>query len=358
MTMPGNDRSKLAGARESASVALVQTNPDRIIEDVRRVMELANWKQYISPGADVSLKPNLGWDKLIPGAISAPWVVEAVILSIQDYVGKIYLVESDQVVVNVEKVFRLTQLDRVCQRYGVTWVNMSKGNFIRLRDDERLILQDIYLPEILTQTELISLPLLKTHNKTTITGALKNQWGCLQTLRHNFHLVLPQALADVNNLVQPRFAVMDGTVGLEGNGPKAGRPKEMNVLLASANLVGLDTTASRLMGFDPDLIPHLELCAQHGLGGMITEGEVVGETIPPLLKIFMPAKHNVVSWLELALRKSLVEWLIFNSPLLHLFSWGARRYYDLWDLFIGRKIRKNFFAESPYRHQWTSNIGP
>ncbi len=35
---------------------------------------------------------------------------------------------------------------------------------------------------------------MKTHNKTVITGAIKNQWGCPWMLRHNFHPVLPQAL--------------------------------------------------------------------------------------------------------------------------------------------------------------------
>ena len=108
---------------------------------------------------------------------------------------------------------------------------------------------------------MITLPLLKTHNKTTLSGAIKNQWGCLETLRHNFHPVLPEALVDLNTLVRPRFAVMDGTVGLEGDGPKSGRPKEMNVILASANLVGIDSVAAQVMGFDPSAVTHLTLCA-------------------------------------------------------------------------------------------------
>lgn len=339
-------------------VALVQTSAKQIKADVHRVMEMAKWRDHISPGGDVSLKPNLGWDKLIPGAVSAPWVVEAVIQTIQDYVGKIYLVESDQVVVNVEKVFRLTQLDKVCKKYGVTWVNLSKGEYIRVQDEERLILHDIEIPEIFARTQLITLPVLKTHNKTTITGALKNQWGCLQTLRHNFHLVLPQALVDVNHLVRPCFAVMDGSVGLEGDGPKSGRPKEMNVLLASSNLAGLDATAARLMGFTPELIPHIMLCSQNGLGGMTSAEEVIGGTVESLRKDFIPAKHNAVSFLELALRKSFIEWIIFKTPLLNVFSWGARRYYDVWDLFIGRRIRKSFLERSNYRNQWIENLVP
>jgi len=343
-----------AEQRASAPVALIETRPDkeRVFEDVRRAMELAEWKRFITPGADVSLKPNLGWDKLIPGAISAPWVVEGVIIAIKDYVGKIYVVESDQVVVDVRDVIRVTRIDEVCRRQGVEWVNMSQGQFVHVSDSERLTLRHINIPEILARTELITLPLLKTHNKSTITGAIKNQWGCLQTLRHSFHPVLSQALVDVNTLVQPRFAVMDGTVGLEGNGPKSGVSREMNVILASGNLVGIDATAARLMGFDPAQIEHLALCEQHGFGSMGSALKVVGDTVEQHQQPFVPARHNAVSFVEFALRGSFLDWLVFRTPLFKLMCWGARRYYDLWDLFVGRRQRREFMASSPYAAQW------
>lgn len=55
----------------------------------------------------MALKVNLGWDILLPDAVSAPWVVEGVIRALQDHVGCIYLVESDQVVVNAETALRV-----------------------------------------------------------------------------------------------------------------------------------------------------------------------------------------------------------------------------------------------------------
>lgn len=345
-------KSPPSADRSSAPVALVRTDPQRVFEDVFNAMEMADWKQFIPSGADVSLKPNLGWDKLIPGSISAPWVVEAVILTIRDHVGEIYLVESDQEMVDVEKAFHLARLDEVCQNHGVKWINMSRGGFIRVQEPNRLILRDINIPEILARTELITLPVLKTHNKATITGAIKNQWGCLETLRHNFHLVLSEALVDVNNLVQPRFAVMDGTVGLEGNGPKSGTPKEMNVILASGNLVGLDAIAASLIGFDPYTIEHLVLCEKHGLGSMPDSFDVVGVPILEVMEPFLPARHNAVSWLEFSLRKSFLRWLAFETPLFRVLVWGSRRYYDVWDWWVGKRIRNDFFARSLYAGQW------
>jgi uncharacterized protein (DUF362 family) len=347
--LPTLSSEERAGA--PVSLARAPGNREAVFAAVSAAMSRANWKNYIPAGTPVSVKPNLGWDKLIPGAISAPWVVEGVIREIKSHVGPIYLVEADQVVVDVEAALRVSRLDEVCREHNVTWVNMSHGAFVRMRGGDRLVLSDVQIHEILTKTALITVPLMKTHNKTTITGAIKNQWGCLQALRHNFHLSLSEALVDVNTLVQPRFAVMDATVGLEGDGPKSGQPKEMGLVLASANLVGLDATAARIMGFDPRQIRHLTLCAEHGLGSTDPE-RVVGESVEDFKTQFRPATHNAVSWVELSLRKSMVRSLAFETPLLRLLSWGARRYYDIWDLRVGSKLRKEFFRRSPFAKQW------
>lgn len=316
-------------------------------------MELAGWRQFISPGVDVSLKVNLGFDLLLPGAVTGPWVVGGVIRAIRDYVRRIYVVESDQVVVNAENALRKTRLDHACLEYGVEWVNMSRGDYVEVRDDRRLVLKRALLPEILTRTQVISIPVMKTHNKCVISGAIKNQWGCLQTLRHNYHLVLSEALVDVNALVKPCFAVMDATIGLEGNGPKAGRPKEMGLVLASGDLVALDTVAALVMGFNPVRIEHLQLCARNGLGQVdIDQISVLGEAIQGVSQPFMPARHNVVSWLELALRRSFFRRLAFDTPLFWLFCWGARRYYDVWEWCAGRLLREGILRDSAYGAQW------
>jgi len=339
-----------------AKVSVLLAPAGQVQEQVREAMELADWQAYIPPNAAVALKPNLGWDILIPGAISAPLVVEGVIQVLRGYVSKIYLVESDQVVVDVEKAVRITGLDKLCAKYGVEWVNMSRGHFVRVQDDRRLILKDVYIPEILTQTELITLPLMKTHNKSVITGAIKNQWGCLQTLRHQFHLVLSQALVDVNTIVQPRFAVMDATVGLEGDGPKAGIPKEMGLVLAGGDVVALDAVAARIMGFDPARIEHLRLCAAHRLGTNNMDAiEVVGLDVQEVQARFQPARHNLISFSEIVLRKSFIRRLIFQTPLFGLMCWGTRLYYDVWDFAIGRRLRNNVFRSSQYTAQWKNS---
>jgi uncharacterized protein (DUF362 family) len=337
----------------AATVALRRAPAGSVQAAVRQAMEAAGWQRHITAGAAVALKVNLGWDVFMPGAVSAPWVVEGVIATVRDHVSALYVVESDQVVVDADKAFRQTGLAELCRRYGVTWVNMSRGRFLRIEDPSRLVLRTVDLPEILSRTELITVAVMKTHDKTVITGAIKNQWGCLRELRHNLHLVLSEALVDVNTLVRPRFAVMDATIGLEGNGPKSGIPKEMGLVLASGDPVALDAVAARVMGFEPRDIDHLRLAAAHGLGVVDPEHiEVVGESVASVADAFRPSRHNAVSVVELLLRRSAFRWAVFDTPLFHLCCWGARRYYDIWDLAVGRRLRSEVLSKSPYAAQW------
>lgn len=327
---------------------------DSVKETVARTMELAGWRDFIEPGAEVSLKVNLGWDMFMPGAVSAPWVLEGVIETIKDYTGKIYLVESSQVLVDVERALRQTGLDKVCAKYGVEWVNMSKGGFKRVRMDLNAVLKEVDLPEILLRTSVITIPLMKTHGRTTITGAVKNQWGCLRELRHNYHPVLDQALADVNSLVRVKFAVMDGTVGLEGNGPKSGHPKVADLVLASGDLVALDNVAARVMGFDPAGITHLNYCAERGLG--VNDAsliEVKGMDIKDVNLHFASGKNNQVAVVEMLLRQGFVQRLVFDTWLFNVACWGAIQWYRVWYACKGRRYRDEIINGSRYGKQWT-----
>jgi uncharacterized protein (DUF362 family) len=340
-------------SQKKSKVSIVRIK-ETVQETVREAMELANWRDFITAGANVSLKVNLGWDLFLPGAVTGPWVLEGVIQTIKDHVGEIFVVESDQVLVDVEKALRQTHTDEICRRNNVKWVNMSRGEFRVIPTPEGRVFDEIRVPEILLRTEVITIPAIKTHNKTTITGAIKNQWGCLPKLRHNYHLVLDDALADINKAVNPRFAVMDATVGLEGNSPKSGEPRVVDRILASGDFVAMDAVAAKIMGFDPSKIQHILNLEEIGMGvGTLDNIDVVGDDDLSLNLHFKPAQHNLVSWVELFLRKSFVKWLFFDTPIFSICCWGARLWYYAWYYLIkGKRMRDRIVNETRYGAQW------
>jgi uncharacterized protein (DUF362 family) len=321
---------------------------------VRACMEAADWRRFISPGADVCLKPNLGWDRFLPGAVTSPWVVEGVVQTIRDYVGKIYVVEADQVLVNCERALRQTRIDRVIERYGLEWVNLSKGEFVEVEVPGARALAKIRLPEILLRTEIITIPVMKTHNKTTITGALKNQWGCLPKDRHRYHGEVHAVIADLNRALRPRLAVMDATVCLEGNGPKSGRPRIMDLVLASGDLVALDAVAAMLMGLDPARIEHLRECAEAGLGTLDrAQMQIVGPDPDSLAVAFQPAHDNIVSRVEMALRHWRYARCVFGTCVFDACCYGANGWYWVWYyLGPGKRRRDRVLWDPRYGPQW------
>jgi uncharacterized protein (DUF362 family) len=132
---------------------------------------------------------------------------------------------------------------------------------------------------------VISLPKLKTHALAKLTGSVKNQFGCIPgTLKAEFHVKLADAydfakmLVDLNRYVNPRLYVMDGIYAMEGNGPRGGTPRKLNILLFSADPLALDATVCRLVDVDPELVPTIKYGAECGHGVYASDKiELIGD---------------------------------------------------------------------------------
>ena len=336
-----------------SAVVAVEYAGGGVREAIRRALESADWKKAIPANADVSLKVNLGWDLFIPGSITSPLVAECLIEEIRPHVGKIYVVEADQVLENIERAFHASGMADVCRRTGATWLNMSNERTVPIDAPENTVLKRIDVPWVLRETKLITVPVMKTHAKTGLTGALKNQWGCLSKMRHEYHLVLDDALGDLNHVIRPALALMDGTVGLEGNGPKSGWPRIADRILCSTDPVALDTVQATIMGLDPATIRHLAICARRGVGtNVLGDIEVRSSQPLPPLRPFLPARHNAVSMVETLLRKSLLKKLVFNTPFFQLPLMGAKAYYRAWAWRRGAAAWDEVLAHPIYGPQW------
>lgn len=140
---------------------------------------------------------------------------------------------------------------------------------------------------VLQSDALVSLSKMKTHALARITGAVKNQFGCVYGLnKAAFHVNLPSGtqfsrmLVDLNRLLKPRLYIMDGIVAMEGNGPRGGVPRPMNCLLFSTDPVALDATFSRLINLDPSYVATNFYGEEYGLGTYRSENiELLGDPI-------------------------------------------------------------------------------
>jgi uncharacterized protein (DUF362 family) len=154
-------------------------------------------------------------------------------------------------------------------------------------------LKGFYFPQSILEADLIvSLPKMKTHHWMGMTGAMKNMYGSLPGIQYGWpknvlhHAGIPQTVYDINASLPKTIAIVDGIVGMEGDGPIMGSPKPMGLLLIGGNPTAVDATMARIMGLRPDRIPYLDLAADRL--GPIDERHILqrGEAWRPLVKPF------------------------------------------------------------------------
>jgi len=173
---------------------------------------------------------------------------------------------------NAMAAARKIGIAQVAEVLGVAYADFTEGRQVSFPEGE-LIKQFTIASAVLGADGLITLPKLKTHALTRMTGAVKNQFGCIPgMLKGEFHMRMPdvdrfaQMLVDLNRLLRPRLAIMDGIVGMEGNGPRGGNPRQVGAIIVSDDLVAVDATVCRIMNLDPALVGTVTHGTAWGLG--------------------------------------------------------------------------------------------
>ena len=252
-------------------------------------------------GKRVVLKPNLVEYRPDRVINTDPRVVDAVIeLCKREGAAEIVVAEGPGHWRNVHFLVRESGLGAVLDKHGVRFVDINHDEPVKVLNLGRLTrLDHLYMSRtVLDADVLISLPKLKTHHWAGVTLSLKNLFGTLPGIcygwpKNELHWRgIPQSIVDISCTRPANLSIVDGIVGMEGDGPLHGTAKAAGVLVMGADPVAVDATCARLMGIPPERIPTLVYAAAKRVG-RLAEAEIpqVGEAIASVAQQFeLPPK--------------------------------------------------------------------
>lgn len=229
-------------------------------------------------GKKVVIKPNvLRGSRPDEHIVTNPALLQAVIEKVEEMQPRQLIVGDNPGLFNYgdnENCFEQTGL-----------MAAAKGYYRNLGDTTRYLdFHPDFMPkigvseEIMAADILISLPKFKTHGLTVMTGAIKNSYGILPGgQKARLHQIAGTArrfhelIVEVFRLRVPDMFIMDGVIGMEGNGPASPELREIGLILAADNAVAMDAVVARMMGVDPARLHFLQKARDTGLGDFASD---------------------------------------------------------------------------------------
>lgn len=263
-------------------------------------LDLKNRKVWIKPNLIGKFPPQ-------QGATTHPDFVKSVLEYVTSYTEDVIVGDNSGLGYGInEEVAEITGIKKVSGKYYKNISISGKKILCRSRFFKELLVSDI----VTTADIVISLPKFKTHLQTVITGGIKNMFGMIiGSLKTKIHSLAPgiinfsEAIVDIYQCRIPDLVIMDGIIGMEGDGPSNGIPRHIGKVLASFNSVDLDTVMSKMMGFAPDKIPLLNIAYKRELGKTINniridgDFEIIRNFKPPSTFIFRHPLGDAISLL-------------------------------------------------------------
>ncbi|HUS07981.1 MAG TPA: DUF362 domain-containing protein [Bryobacteraceae bacterium] len=288
-------QEKPSGPRTASSVAILKAasyEQDLLDHIIRGLSECG----LRVKGKNVLLKPNLVEFSADTCINTDPRVVAAAVEAFER-------LGAAEVIIGEGPGHRRDTLDVAEQASYFSAIPQFERRFVDLnRDDVSFVKHfvdssGIYLANTAVRADLIvSMPKLKTHHWSGVTASMKNYFGVVPGAVYgwpknqlHFFGITPSILALNRILGRKSFAIVDGIVGMEGNGPIQGTPKHCGVLIFGSDLVAVDASCCRVMGVDPNGLSYLTGAAD---GNLATEWiEQRGERIENVSQNFALIKE-------------------------------------------------------------------
>ena len=273
-----------------SKVALVKCDTyddDQVCQAVEAGVDLLGGiSHFVEPNERILIKPNVLFGTSPQKCVTThPSVFKAVGRLLKKAGAIVYCGDSPGFG-KCEGNLKRASLKQAADELGISIADFDRGKTVSHKEallNKRFVVAN----GVLESDGVVSLPKLKTHQLTRLTGAIKNQFGCIPgTLKSQYHVKMPDPydfatmLVDLNTLIRPRLYIMDAIVAMEGNGPRNGKPKRLGVLLFSSDPIALDSIACRIIDLDPEFVPTSKAGEKAGLGTYHYDSiEVIGDKV-------------------------------------------------------------------------------
>lgn len=261
--------------------------------------QFSHFKEYVSiAGKRVVIKPNIVEYHPQKVINTDPRVIDAAIQLFKDEgASEIIVAEGPGHWRNVTFLVNESGLGAVLKKHGVRFVDINHDDPIKMPNLGRTTgLDFLYLSKTCATADVfVSMPKLKTHHWAGATLSMKNLFGTLPGIcygwpKNELHWRgIPNSIVDICLTNTPHLAIVDGIIGMEGDGPLNGTAKPFGALIMGMDLVAVDSTCCRLMQLPVEKLPTFALGAHKRLG-RINEADIpqLGESIASLAKAFTP----------------------------------------------------------------------
>lgn len=308
--MTDNDKD----CRSVAVTCAADYEPESVTGAIRRQFALLGVKARIDrllqekpQGPRVLLKPNLLIKRRPEEATTThPAVVAGVIACLQELgVKDITIADSPG------GPYAKAYLNQIYEGTGLRKVADAAGDAVHLNLDcssgecrlEQGVMSKSFtiITPVRKADFIINLPKLKTHGMMTLSGGVKNLFGCIPGLmKPEMHWRFPEnerfaeMLVDLAEAVHPDLTLCDGIVAMEGDGPSGGTPRAVGALLGAWSPFSLDVALCRVLSLEPDRVPTVRAATARGLcPSSWEELTILGDTLPVPEKFQLPRSRSV-----------------------------------------------------------------
>lgn len=246
---------------------------ERVFETVKDAVRLAagDISGVVSPGERILIKPNLLAGKPASAAVTThPAVVRAVIRLVRD-AGAVPVVGDSPGIGTATKIAEKCGVMEACRTEGAEFIEFERLVMVENPAGHTFKRLEV-AREVLDVDGIINVAKLKTHAQMYLTLGVKNLFGCVPGKRKpQWHLSagvdtshFAGMLLDLHDMLAPRLNVMDGIVGMEGNGPGSGTPRPLGLVFASTDAVAMDAVITEALGARARDVPVLATAIGRG----------------------------------------------------------------------------------------------